>query len=201
MIPLFFIITCNVDTPYFDGSVGVYDDSERIFWATITTPNHQHIEDAVITLDTVYTITFKTENGGYYRDGISRLRYNSSHTIQADVEDNDIIYVTVEIPSSFGLDVESSINAGDSLMIGWTHADSMGTSPDRWRMRIVNSYSHDTTRYSFSKDENQYKVPSEVLYHNIEIIMDAIKYGEVSGARGGSVFVGVVRKSANVNVN
>ncbi|MCK4422222.1 hypothetical protein KAW48_10530 [candidate division WOR-3 bacterium] len=203
LIPLFLIIACNDDTPYFDGSVGVYDDSERIFWATIKTPDYQHVENAAISLDSVYPIGFDADNGGYYKEGISRLRYNSSHTIQVEMDDNDDIFGTAEIPSSFGLNVVDSVKVGDSLMIGWTHADSMQTPPDRWLMTVVegHEYFSDTLYYlSIPKGYSEYKIPPGVLQLDIEIIMDAIKYGEISGARGGSVFVGVVRKTVTVRV-
>lgn len=200
LIPILLVVACSEQAVYFSGSVGIYPD--KIFWAYIEypPPDLSVVENAKVTLDSVYHIPFNGEKNGYYKEPIVSLAYNSKHTVQVEVEDKENIYGTTEIPSSFSFDMEDKINAGDSLVIRWTHADSMETSPDQWRLLVL--MGGDTLYHlGISSTVNEHKIFPGVLTENIEIIMDAIRFGDISGSYGNSVFAGLVRKRFNVTVN
>jgi len=200
IIPILFIVSCSEQTVYFSGSVGIYPD--RIFWAFLEypPPDFGIVDNATVLLDSTTRIPFSGEKNGYYREGVIGLTYKSLHTIQVEVEDKENIFGTVEIPSSFEINAPNSIGEGDSLVIRWTHVDEMNTPPEEWRMIVI--MGGDTLHYlGFAITEEEYKIHSGIIDEDIEIIMDAIRMGELSGAYENSAFAGLVRKRKNVTVN
>ncbi len=199
LISLLFIISCSEEKILLSGSVGIYP--ERIFWAFLEYPPPEFgfVEDAKVILDSTTRIPYNGERGGYFKDGIFTLTYNSTHTVQVQVEDYEDIYAETSIPSNYDFDMVDSVKAGDSLTIRWTHADSLETPPTQWRLAVI--MGGDTLRYTgILPTSNEYKIIEGIINDDLEIIMDAIKFGEISGIRSGSVFAGVVRKRKNVGL-
>ena len=198
LIPLLLIIACSEEKILLSGSIGIYP--ERIFWAFLEYPPPEFgfVEDARVILDSITRIPYDVDMGGYYREGVFTLTYNSIHTVQVDVADYEDIYAEATIPSSYDFDMVDSVKAGDSLIIRWTHADSLNTPPDQWRLTVIIGL--DTSKYSILPTANEYEINRGIIDDDLEIVMDAIKYGEISGVRSGSAFAGVVRKKKNVGL-
>ncbi len=201
LIPVLFLTltSCSKKAIYVSASIGKYPDINR-FWALIQYVDYRPVEDAKVVLDSTTTIGFDGTMGGYYKEGMMWLTYDSTYTIQIEVEDYEDIFGTVEIPSAFSLQMESSIDEGDSLIIEWTHADSMETSPDQWRMLVVEG--QDTLYHlGFARTENRYKIPSGIIHNDIDVTLDAIRFGELSRVYINSVFAGIVQRKKTVTVN
>jgi hypothetical protein len=198
LIPLLLIIACSEEKILLSGSVGIYP--ERIFWAFLEYPPPEFgfVEDARVILDSITRIPYDVDRGGYYREKVFTLVYNSTHTVQVDVSDYEDIYAETTIPSNYDFDMVDSVKAGDSLVIRWTHADSLTTPPDQWRLTVIMGL--DTSKYSILPTANEYEINKGIIDDDLEIVMDAIKYGEVTGVRSGSAFAGVVRKMKNVGL-
>jgi len=198
LISLLIIIACSEEKIFLSGSVGIYP--ERIFWAFLEYPPPEFgfVEDARVILDSTTRIPYDGEKAGYYREGIFTLTYNSNHTVQVDVPDYEDIYAEATIPSSYDFDMVDSVKVGDSLIIRWTHADSLTTPPDQWRLSVI--MGSDTSKYSILPTANEYEIHKGIIDDDLEIVMDAIKYGEISGVRSGSVFAGVMQKRKNVGL-
>lgn len=193
LIPLLFIITCTQEKILLSGSVGIYP--ERIFWAFLEypPPDFGFVEDARVMLDSITRIPYDGEKGGYYREGLFTLTHNSTHTVQVEVEDYEDIYAEATIPSTFDFDMVDSVKAEDALIIRWIHADSLETPPDQWRLAII--MGGDTLHYiGILPTANEYEITEGIINDDLEIVIDAIKLGDISGVRGGSAFAGVVRK-------
>ncbi|MBA7620846.1 hypothetical protein ES703_28201 [subsurface metagenome] len=200
LIPILLILACSEHQIYFSGSVGIYPD-RTIFWAFLEypPPNFGFVEDARVLLDSITRIPFDGEKGGYYREGIFTFTYNSTHTVQVEVEDYEDIYAEATIPSTFDFDMVDRVKAEDSLIIRWTHADSLETPPDRWRLVVI--MGGDTLRYIvILPTANEYEIIEGIINDDLEIVIDAIRFGNISGVRSGSVFAGVVRKEKNVGL-
>ena len=200
IIPILFIVSCSEQTVYFSGSIGIYPD--RIFWAFLEypPPNFGIVDNAKVLLDSTTRIPFSGEKNGYYRKGVIGLTYNSLHTIQVEVEDKENIFGTVKIPSSFEINAPNPIGEGDSLVIRWTHVDEMNTPPEEWRMIVI--MGGDTLRHlGFTITEDEYKIQTGIIDEDTEIIIKAIRYGNLSGGYGNSFFWGVVQKNKNVTIN
>lgn len=194
LIPILLILACSEHQIYFSGSVGIYPD--RIFWVFLEypPPDFGFVENAKVILDSTTRIPFDGERGGYYKDGIYSLTHNSLHTVQVEVEDKEDIFGTAEIPSYFTIDIYS---LGDSLYVEWTHADSLETQPDIWRVIITQQ--QDTIYNRIHNQEgNTIMVYPIASFNEIEAIIEAIRYGDLSGADGSSIFAGVVRRKKSL---
>lgn len=198
LISLLLIIACSEEKILLSGSVGIYP--ERIFWAFLEYPPPEFgfVDDARVILDSTTRIPYDGERGGYYREGLFTLTYNSIHTVQVEVSDYEDIYAEATISSNYDFDMVDSVKAGDSLIIRWTHADSLTTPPDQWRLTVI--IGSDTSKHGILPTANKYEINKGIIDDDLEIVMDAIKYGEFSGVRSGSAFAGVVRKRKNVGL-
>lgn len=194
LIPILLILACSEHQIYFSGSVGIYPD--RIFWAFIENPPPDFgiVDDAKVILDSIYRIPYDGEKYGYYKEGIYSLTYNSIHTVQVEVKDKENIYGTAEIPSYFTIDIYS---LGDSLYVEWTHADSLETQPDIWRV-IITQQQDTIYNRNYNREENTIMVYPIASFNEIEAIIEAIRYGDLSGDYGSSIFAGIVRRKKSL---
>ncbi len=194
IISILILTGCTKKTLFFRGSVGVFPDNQKKFWSLIQFPDYRFVENAKVLLDSTIGVPFSKDAGGYYKEGISELTYDSEHTIEVKAEDNENIYGSVEIPSFFTINSQAK---GESLLVQWTPADSIATSPDRWLV-IVTQNQDTLYQKTFSNTESKVKLFPIISFDNIEVTIDAIRYGDLKGARGGSVFAGVVQKRKNI---
>ncbi|MCK4321626.1 hypothetical protein KAX08_03815, partial [candidate division WOR-3 bacterium] len=103
-------------------------------------------------------------------------------------------YGTAEIPSYFTIDIYS---LGDSLYVEWTHADSLETQPDIWRVIITQQQDTIYNRIH-NREGNTIVIYPIASFDEIEAIIDAIRYGDLSGAYDSSIFAGVVRRKKSL---
>jgi hypothetical protein len=104
--------SCSKKAIYVSASIGKYPDINR-FWALIQYVDYRPVEDAKVVLDSTTTIGFDGTMGGYYKEGMMWLTYDSKHTIQIEVKDYEDIFGTVEIPSAFSLQMKNPISFRD----------------------------------------------------------------------------------------
>lgn len=182
------IASCNEQTVIISGSIGRYPN-ENICWVLLRYPDYRIVENATVTMNGSRTIPYSEEKGGYYRE-LDNLNFNSEHTVEVEVPDNqNITCSSLEIPSNFSVTLRDTV---DTLVIQWTSAESMQTPPDSWRLTI-RQFS-DSNIIGYSSNEHSARIFPFQSFNDINVTVDAIKYGDLEGARSNSVFAGLVRK-------